>query len=384
MMRKRYLLVAMDMSGSAPGTVFRTLSKSMYNYADIDILSPKIDNNDFPEGIRLTRLHRYRLLDWPRTKKTYKRIHFNYNDLWWILVNLNPALKSISGKRYDGVISMTSMNFFASIKFGEILAKILRVPWSIYSVDGIPSPVEWLEGDKHIHELLSSHINKNCRCADFFFSSNEYMMKYQQRICYGFKGRWNYLYTPYKPISDCSRSEHSGYHFLYTGSLYGLRRIDGLLSGFRRFIKDHPGSQMIFVGAADPSYFEDASDLIENQSILIRPYCDDLTAYYADADVLVDIGADIPNDVFLSSKIVAYLPVDRPILAVTGENSPARGIMGGLKSIIHSGNDEDEIYHALQSCILAIGDGIDDRAGLLDEFNSDTIAGKLLNTICSI
>ena len=98
-MRKRYLIVAMDMSDSAPGAVFRTLSQSLYKYADVDVLSPKYDKNDSLEGIGLIRLHRYRLLDWPETKQIYKRLHFNYNDFLKQLSMIKKmgSLKSILG-----------------------------------------------------------------------------------------------------------------------------------------------------------------------------------------------------------------------------------------------------------------------------------------------
>lgn len=381
MERKRYLIVAMDMGESAPGTVFKTLARSMYKYADIDVLSATFDETYSMEGIGKTKLKNYIQLDWQRTKDIWNRRKFNPKNQWWVLKNLYRTIKSIRGRKYDGVITFTSMNFFPSISLGRIISKRLHLPWAIYSVDGIPSPVEWLEGDRDIHKLLSEHINKSCRNADFIFSSNEYMMRYQQRICNDFKGKWSYLYTPHKQNQNYSKSVHNGYRFLYTGALYGLRKTDGLIAGFRRFLHIHPNSKMIFVGNTDRSFFQSATDLIQSGNIILQPFCKDLTAYFQDADVLMDIGADIPDDVFLSSKIVSYLPIDRPILAVTGANSPARGIMKGCRSIIHCGNQEEEAYQAMQDCIKAIDKGIADRYELIMEFDSDTIAKKLYDTI---
>lgn len=381
MMRKRFLVVSMDMGDSAPGTVFKTLSESLCKYADIDVLSPDFNKGDSWKGIGWTRLHHYRCLSWPEVKQLWKVFHFNYNDLWWILINLYPAIKSIRKKRYDGIISYTSMNFFPSIRLGRILAKILDVPWSIYSVDGIPSPVAWLEGDDEIHKLLSAHIDECCSRADFFFSSNEYMMAYQKQVCRRFTGKWNYLYTPYRQKSDYPKSDHNGYNFLYAGSLYGLRKIDGLIAGFRLFLQDYPDSKLVFVGAVDHSYFASASDLIADEKVILQPFVRDLTSYYQDADVLVDIGADISDDVFLSSKIVSYLAINRPILAMTGDNSPVRGIMSGLRSIIHCSNQANDIYQGLRNCINVVDNGIEDRIGLLEKFDPDTIARKLFNTI---
>lgn len=381
MARKRYLIVAMDLGESAPGTVFKTLAKSLYKYADIDILSPTFDDTYSLEGIRKTKLKDYIQLSWQETKDIWNQRKYNPHNQAWVLRNLYSTIKSTSGRKYDGVITFTSMNFFPSISLGRIISQILNLPWSIYSVDGIPSPVEWLEGDNTIHRLLSDHINRSCRKADFIFSSNEYMMRYQQRICVDFKGKWNYLYTPHKQNRNYCKSEHKDYHFLYTGALYGLRRIEGLIAGFRLFLQIHPDSKMIFVGNADMAFFQSATDLIQSRNIILKPFCKDLAPYFQDADVLVDIGADIPDDVFLSSKIISYLPIDRPILALTGANSPARGIMKGCHSIVHCSNQEEDVFQAMQGCIAAIGKGIADRNELLIEFDADTIARKLYDII---
>ena len=138
MARKRYLIVAMDLGESAPGTVFKTLAKSMYKYADIDILSPTFDDTYSLEGIRKTKLKDYIQLSWQETTDIWKQRKYNPHNQAWVLRNLYRAIKSTSGRKYDGVITFTSMNFFPSISLGRIISQILNLPWSIYSVDGIP------------------------------------------------------------------------------------------------------------------------------------------------------------------------------------------------------------------------------------------------------
>ena len=57
------------------------------------------------------------------------------------------------------------------------------------------------------------------------------------------------------------------------------------------------------------------------------------------------------------------------------------GIMNGLNSIVHCRNKEDEAYKALHDSIKAIDYGISDRAGLLKEFDAETIAQKLYDNM---
>ncbi len=381
MTRKKYLIVAMEMGDSAPGTVFKTLAKSLYQYADLDIISPIFDENFSLDGIKKVKLHHYRFLDWDKICRYWEKYRFNPKDKKWVYKNLPRAIWAVLGQKYDAVITFTSMNYFPSIDLGRKLAKFLGVKWAIYTVDGIPSPVEWLNGNTLIHSLLSHYLNKACRKADYIFSSNEYMMGYQQKICHEFQGKWGYLYTPHKQKQTYEKTAHEGYRFLYTGALYGLRRIDGLLAGFRRFIKEHPGSQLIFVGDVAPTYLDNGIDLIESKNLILHPFTQDLSAFYQEADVLLDIAAKLDNDVFLSSKIISYLPIDRPILAISGNNSPSRGIMGGIDSILHCHDEENDAYNGLCRSIEAIGKGIDDRAQLIQEFDAETIAKKLYDSL---
>ena len=55
--------------------------------------------------------------------------------------------------------------------------------------------------------------------------------------------------------------------------------------------------------------------------------------------------------------------------------------MNGLNSIVHCRNKEDEAYKALHDSIKAIDYGISDRAGLLKEFDAETIARKLYDNM---
>ena len=109
--RKRYLIVAMDLGESAPGTVFKTLAKSIYKYADIDILSPVFDDTYSLEGIRKIKLKDYIPLSWQETKDIWNQRKYNPHNQFWVLRNLYRSIKSISGPKYDGVITFTSMIF---------------------------------------------------------------------------------------------------------------------------------------------------------------------------------------------------------------------------------------------------------------------------------
>ena len=377
----KYLLVAMDMGTTPPGVVFKTLARSLRTMAELDVICPDFDES-FPwEGIRRISVKPYHIHRWKTIRNYWKYLCINPDDLLWARKAFSQAWPMVKGERYDAVITLTSMNYFPSIPLGRLLARKLGVKWAIYSVDGIPSPVEWLEGDSLTHDRMARWLDRASKEAQWFFSSNPYMAEYQKVTLKSFRGQWGFLPTPHNLTTSCPAIPHEGLIFLYTGTLYGLRRIDGLLDGFREFRKTHSDAKLVFIGHIQPDYKDQAAAMIEDGEVEFLPFRDDLNEYFGKADVLLDIGADIPGDVFLSSKIISYLAMDRPILAITGPNSPARNMLGGIPSIIHCSNNKDEVAEALELSTKAIGRGISDRKAARALFEADNVAKKLLDTI---
>ena len=379
-MGKRFLLVAMDMGSTPPGVVFKTLARALAAYASLEVVCPDFDETFGWEGISRIPAPPYHVHRWKTIRRYWKWLCCNPDDSLWARRAMRAVMPALG--QYDAVISLTSMNYFPSILLGRKIAAKLGKPWWIYSVDGIPSPTEWLEGDSLTHDRMALWLDRVCAGADGFFSSNPYMMDYQRRIMPHMKGRWDYLPTPHNLTSSCPFVPHEGLVFLYTGTLYGLRRIDGLLEGFRAFRKGHPQAKLVFVGDTHPSYKEQASAMAAEGAVEFLPFQRDVNPLLERADVLLDIGADIPDDVFLSSKIISYLPMERPILAITGKNSPARNMLGGIPSIIHCSNDAAQVREALERCVKAVGAGIGDRAGARALFQASNVARKLFETIC--
>lgn len=371
----------MDMGSTPPGVVFKTLARALSAYTGLDIICPDFDETFGWEDIRRISAPHYHVHRWKTIRGYWKWLGINPDDYRWTLRAMRAVWPQVKDNCYDGVITLTSMNYFPSILLGRKLARRLGVEWTVYSVDGIPSPVEWLDGDSVTHDRMALWLDMVCKGADFFFSSNPYMAEYQKNIFPSFKGSWGYLPTPHNLSTSCPKAAHEGLVFLYTGTLYGLRRIDGLLEGFRQLRKKYQEAKLVFIGDTLPQYKGQAGELVAEGAVEFLPFQGDLDPFLARADVLVDIGADIPDDVFLSSKIISYLPMDRPILAVTGANSPARNMLGGIPSIIHCSNDREEVEKAMEQCLKAIGAGIGDRAAARALFQAGNVARKLYQTI---
>jgi len=111
--------------------------------------------------------------------------------------------------------------------------------------------------------------------------------------------------------------------FLYAGRFYGRRGPDVLLQGFALYRSVHPSATLRFVGAEASVIMAEADRLGIAGAVAVFPFTRDLGGYLAEADVLVAVDAADETPVFLSTKVVDYLMVDRRVLLVTPPGSPA-------------------------------------------------------------
>ncbi len=378
--KKQYLIIALDVANTAPGIVFKQLIRSLAAYSDITLLAGEVAAEALQGNVRCIQL-KGGVKPWRNAQKKWRKYGCNPSDERWAQKMFRKHRAVILDREYDAIITLTSNGYYASLNLGKILATTLRRPYFIYSVDGMPSPLPWLNDDYTLHSKIGQGLRELCQEANLFMLSNPQMVRYQKSILPEFQGTWDYVFTPYKPLNSTTYKPraHEGFNILYAGSLYGLRKIDGLVAAFRLFLEDRPDSKLYFVGETVSAYKDTCSDLIASGKVLFLPQTPNIDAYYSIADCLVDIAADIPDDVFLSSKAICYLPYPIPIVAISGENSPVSVIMKDVPSILQCHNDAVEILTALKAaqttnCFI-------DRSQLLDLFSPESISRRFQEII---
>ncbi len=371
---RHYLVVSADMGRTAPGIVYQTMVRSLSASSYVTVLAQGIDASLASERIRCLPL-KGGVENWGKAVKKWRLFGCNPRDAFWSLKSFLHYKKELGRWKYDAIVCMVSNGYYSALNLGQRMAKYCHQRFLIYSVDGMPSPLPWLEGDRQLHKQISRGLQHLCAGADMFISSNPQMMAYQKTVLPGLIPHWDYLFTPYKLLpAGFQLRKHAGFNFLYAGSLYGLRRIDALIEAFRRFLEQCPDARLLFVGETAPGYRDAAQDLQAAGKLVFRDPTDHIDDYYSEADCLIDIAADIPDDVFLSSKVVCYLPYGIPILAISGANSPVSLLMKDVPSIAHCRNDAVEILEAMRHC-QGIRD-CSDRQELLTAFHPDTVYRK--------
>jgi hypothetical protein len=278
------------------------------------------------------------------------------------------------------VFSLITFHHCSALITGGLYLKNHSSKLSVYTVDAIPAPIGWSKDDfyfKGVKRMMANYLPK----ADFLFSSNEKMLKYQLATFIP-KGNIiaDVIYNP-----SLGKLQHYDYGktgkkntFLYTGGLYLARKPTCVLEAFKKILNEYPESTLEFVGS---QLSENALSIFnerDKHKIIIHPFTKDLKPYYERATALIDIDADFINDVYLSSKITNYIVINRIIITQTGENSPSRMIFKGIPSILQCGHNIDEIAGAMREAIQKKGKAdFGDRENVISLFNLDAVIKKL-------
>ena len=381
--KRKYLVIAMDMSNSAAGIVFKRLLKAMLQYVDIDIICPNTDED--AKGF-VTTLHA------PAYKRIHRRIEnpiFNkfgvkLSDIIWFIKARFSLYSLIKTNTYDGVISFVYGGNDSPFLLGKYLSQQIRKPWIIYSVDAIPLP-ETMNPIVALRKKRIAFLNHYFSNANAIFSSNPMMLQYERATFPCFKGFSGIVLTPYDDTKGRNKTYSGGNKelttFLFTGHIYGTRNIKYLLQGYEKLLSVNNKIKMVFVGNSDVSYLSGFEHLLNKGYVENHGFSKNLDLFYNDADVLLDVNSDTVNDVFLSSKVCNYIPYDKPIVSISQEGSPVRLLMQGVKSVIHCHHNAEEIFEGLQKAVDISKGVIDDRENLKKVFSPTSVAFSFCNDL---
>lgn len=370
----RILIISPLVGRTAPGIVFEKLINGLAKHHQIDVLtseySPTTISNDINNVVTVDKLK----INGRAFKLLIALLSFCPTDYLWAY----KSLSKIKDQKYDLIFSMLSYHHYFALISGVIISKKLRTKLAVYSVDGVPAPNGWPE-NRFYYKGVCNLIKKNLSSADAFFASNEQMLMYQLGTFVNKpKLLADVVFNPGSAEFKEYEFKNKTNIFLYTGAIYSVRKAEYLIEGFEMLLSIYPTSKLIFVGTRL------SDELLNNLSnhtlahIEIKEFTADLTEYYRDATALIDIDADIENDVFLSSKITNYLMVNRIIISETGKNSPSRCLFSNIKSIIQCNHDSKELFQAMQFAIenRSFID-FDDRKEVINKFNTESVVDNL-------
>ena len=166
--------------------------------------------------------------------------------------------------------------------------------------------------------------------------------------------------------------------FLYAGRIYGQRSARVLLEAFAR-LSGSP--ELVFIGPDGERIRKEIERYAPacRERIELLPWTPDLDSELERATALMDIDAQGPDDVYLSSKLFTYLRCPRPIVSITGPGSPARRLLSGMDSVLVCPHEPEAVQKALERCSEAFD--YTDRAVILSAADADALARRLLEDL---
>ena len=373
----KVVIIADNLGNNAPGIVFRNILSGMSGKIEFDVITSTMDYQT-PLSFRgsVKYIPQKKIPSWRIRTLLFKIFGYYHTQMNWAK-NVQNLLKS--GK-YDVVVSLMSSTFYASIIAADLYAAEKKIRHICYCVDAVPAPFPW-EKDSMYSSAMKRCVKNYMQRVDVLCMTNQEMLTYELGIIGNPCIKPVVLPNPPKEKSfQVLPLENVTPTFVYAGKMYGVRNPDALLKGFKLFLKKHQNAKMIFVGSGQLDMYirERYRDILDNVEFI--SYTNDLSAIYKRCIAMVDVNANIDNDVFLSSKIISYLPYNRLIISESGNGSPVRSIFKYSQTILHVYHNAEDYYNAMEFCYANVA-SIDysERLSFLQRMDINAVTDTLIS-----
>lgn len=373
----RIMIISHSFGEDASGMVVESMANALAERNTVDIYTINFKPSITPI-VNKVEQYKYPIYGVPYTKYLSLSIRLFGKDFLSNFV-ISSIINDIKGIKYDIVLSFVYGFYYIGALAGNMVKEKLQIPHFSYFIDPIPAPEGWLKPNM-FYRRLKTYTRDFSQKIDKIALSNFKMVEYQRTIID--HNNMSVLYTPTRnsKLLNLPRENDGIKRFLYTGTIYGLRNPKFLLKAFEKLISKGVNAELLFVGTAGLSIYLDGLSEEARRYVKVYPRTNDLMQYYKLSDVLLDIDADIPDDVFISSKIINYLSVPKPIISQTRENSPSDQMFRHCNTILQARFSVNSMYETMLSSIDE--DYIynyEERDILLKQFDIKTISKQLEN-----
>lgn len=299
---------------------------------------------------------------------------------------VKSAFKEVKDRSFDVILAITSAYSIRSFQFANYFGVKKQIPYLLHALDPMPSVKGWGE-----HPILRSAIIRSVKSyyehASLVSASNLQMIDYQCKKLKLNDVKKSFFYNPSKPMVDTIKIQplkridcKKEVKLLYLGTLYRKRYSEHLLQSIQKLNNDGINTSISFVGQIND---DDLMVKLTSYSFVkVAPFQEDISDFIKDCDVLVDIDANISNDVFISSKLNNYLSIPRPILSITPFNSPSENFVKVCKKTIKTVNhDVENIYEAIKSLLNSNNFDYTERRIILEDLSINSVGEKILNRL---
>ena len=387
---KIVLICQIDKKNGPTGVVAKKLVDELINQTESLIIC---NFGDFLfDGYKLNRVFNISASSFPKKEMLSKLIYmfFKYplHEIPSILKAFIKTKSIIKKFNPDVTMVITHSEGLNLILLGDLLRKTSGSKFYVHSTDPIPAPSYWYN-NMRLHKGLVKSTKTILKNVDYLSLSNQFMLNYELKLLGEFKKNTLQSFVVHNPselisLNNFDTKSDSKVRFLYFGNIYHKRQPDLLIKVFLKLVDKYPNFILQFAGIRHPKLdkYDIPSHLVNNIELL--QYTDNPSEYLTKADVLVDFDAPFKDDVYISSKVINYLTVEKPIFSLTPENSPTSKLLESCKqTIVVSNYEEDMVYDGLIKAHLLSNQNLnyDERNNIIESYNVKNINANLLPNI---
>lgn len=375
------LIIASDIGKTAPGIVYERLIMGLSNYHQLTIITANNNSTLDLNNVKHIKIVKYFKTPYFIYKPIVSILGINPLDILWAN-NSSRLVQKLNKRNFDLVFCFISNHNFAPLIAGFKASRKLNCKLAVYSVDAIPA-IGWPEQKKY-YLKVEKLMQKFLKDIDALFSSNLQMLNYQLLT---FQPKRNLItdvvYNPHiDGFKEYPIQETQVNNFLYTGKIYGLRNAKYVLEAFEKLLIKHKNSKLIFVEAGISQQILSKLRKETRDNIEFHPFTTNLELFYTNATALIDIDAELENDVFMSSKITNYININRIIISESSQNSPSQQLFKNIDSVFQCLHNTEHILKAMEKAIeLKQTISYDDRKNILSHFSLNNVIKHLNNSL---
>lgn len=348
----KILIITPDIAKSAAGKVSENIINGLFNLGHEIMVICAVDLSTENRKFRVIEIpHRFILPD--KLSKLLNIIFLNnFKYKYWEFNVYRNNIARIALFNPDIIYALGSGGNETVLNLGLKISRRLRKPMAIHLPDPIPAPKGW-ETYEIYRKCRIYNIKEVLKNATLISMGNPAMLKFQQsNVKFDILEKSFILPDPIGMQSYDLGPPPKKNIITYLGSFYGARKPDSLLYGFAEYYKIDQTAELHIVGENKLDLSKTRLPESVKKKIIIRGWTNDIKTVYAESSVLVDVSADIPDDVFISSKLKGYLQQPRMIVLITHPNSPSMKFLASVKnSVVFSDHNFLNVSRAIESAL---------------------------------
>ena len=268
----------------------------------------------------------------------------------------------------------------SSLVAGYLLARRLCRPLWLHFSDPFPPPPRQSESP-----ALMAGLAQMALAAQGATFTNAQAAAYQLRHLPPRPPGWAQVLGHVAPPVQRFGAAESAQRFVYLGSFHASRPADLLLEGYAGYAASRAETRMHFVGTRAEQVQPIARRLQIERSIALEPYTRDVPGWQRRASVLVAVDWMEGEPVYLLTKVIEALVVDRPLLLLTQEGSPGAELAARCPQTVVCVTSRDpaavaEGFARAEAMACAQAD-YTERHAVMDTFAARTVAARCVSLL---